>query len=347
MSDHQPRSVVVMGGAGFIGSTFARLLVERGYSRVRVFDKLTYAGNLANLASVQGVTGFSFVQGDICDPSAVAAAIEGFDAIVNFAAETHVDRSLLNPGEFIQTDVHGVFVLLEAVRSQSISRFVHVSTDEVYGAVLAGSSKETDRLAPRNPYSASKAGGEMMVQAYVATHGVPAVISRGSNTYGPFQYPEKLIPLSVTNVLEGVPIPIYGDGRQIRDWLHARDHAAAIELLLRRGVPGEAYNVGGGNERENIAIATTILEELDAPRDLLRHVTDRQGHDRRYSVDSTKIRALGWAPEVSFEQGLRETIYWYRDNREWWAPIKSGDFDAYYRENYGARSTLEPPDALD
>ncbi|HUG13695.1 MAG TPA: dTDP-glucose 4,6-dehydratase [Thermomicrobiales bacterium] len=346
MTRQHIRSVVVTGGAGFIGSTFAKLLVELGYERVRVFDKLTYAGNPENLADLRGTRGFSFVQGDICDPAAVDEAVADFDAIVNFAAETHVDRSLLNPGEFIQTDIHGVFVLLESVRRNGTSRMVHVSTDEVYGAVLSGSSTESDRLDPRNPYSASKAGGEMMARAYHATYGVPVVISRGSNTYGPYQYPEKLIPLAVTNVLEGTPIPIYGDGRQIRDWLHARDHAAGIELLLRLGTPGEAYNIGGGNERENLAIAAAILDELDAPRDMLAHVSDRHGHDRRYSVDSSKIRALGWRPEIAFESGLRDTVRWYRDNRPWWAPIKSGSFAAYYQQNYGGRTRLEPPDAI-
>jgi dTDP-glucose 4,6-dehydratase len=347
VADEPIRSVVVAGGAGFIGSTFARLLVERGYERVRVLDKLTYAGNLANLADLAGAPGYSFVQGDICDPEAVDDAISDFDAIVNFAAETHVDRSLLNPGEFIQTDVYGVFVLLEAMLRNGTRRLVHVSTDEVYGAVMSGSSRENDPLAPRNPYSASKAGGEMMVHAYHATHGIHTVVSRGSNTYGPYQYPEKLIPLAVTNVLEGVPIPIYGDGRQVRDWLHARDHAAGIELLLRRGAPGEIYNIGGGNERENLTVASTILNELDAPRDLLVHVSDRQGHDRRYSVDSSKIRDLGWTPQIDFEAGLRETIRWYRDNRGWWSPIKSGSFAEYYHENYGTRQRLEYPGADD
>lgn len=340
MSSQQVRSVVVTGGAGFIGSTFARVLIERGYERVRVFDKLTYAGNPANLADLQSHPAFSFVQGDICDADAVDAAVSGFDAIVNFAAETHVDRSIMDPGEFIQTDVYGVFTLLEAARRHHTSRFVHVSTDEVYGEVRSGSSTESDALAPRNPYSASKAGGEMMVRAYVSTYGVPALISRGSNTYGPYQYPEKLIPLSVTNVIEGVPIPIYGDGLQVRDWIHARDHAAGIELLLRRGELGEAYNIGGGNERENISVARIILDELDAPAEMLTHVTDRQGHDRRYSIDTSRIRALGWQPEIDFEQGLRETIQWYRDNRSWWEPIKSGEFSGYYRSNYAARERI-------
>jgi len=339
LTDQLIRSVVVTGGAGFIGSTFARLLIERGYERVRVLDKLTYAGNPANIADLHHIPGFSFVQADICNAQQVDAAIAGFDAVVNFAAETHVDRSLLDPGDFIQTDVYGVFVLLEAARGAGIRRFVHVSTDEVYGEVETGSSLETDALAPRNPYSASKAGGEMMVRAYASTYGVPAVISRGSNTYGPNQYPEKLIPLAVTNVLEGQPIPIYGDGRQQRDWIHARDHAAGIEVIMRRGSIGEVYNVGGGNQRENIAVARRILEELDGPPDLLQHVGDRLGHDRRYSVDTKKLRALGWRPEIEFDQGLRDTIHWYREHRDWWEPLKSGEFESYYRANYASRGS--------
>ncbi|HMM42908.1 MAG TPA: dTDP-glucose 4,6-dehydratase [Thermomicrobiales bacterium] len=340
MSQGTVRSVVVTGGAGFIGSTFARLLVERGYERVRVFDKLTYAGNLANIADLASVPGFSFVEGDICDERQVDEAVAGFDAIVNFAAETHVDRSLLDPGGFIRTDVHGVWVLLEAMRRHALARMVHVSTDEVYGVRAEGSFREDDPLNPRNPYSASKAGGEMMVKAYAATYGVPAVISRGSNTYGPYQFPEKFISLATTNILLGEPIPVYGDGRQVRDWIHARDHAAGVEMLLRHGRPGEAYNLGGGNERENIRVAEVILDELDAPRDLLHHVTDRQGHDRRYSLDSSKAHALGWKPEVDFERGLRETIRWYRDNRDWWEPLRSSEFDDYYRANYAARQRL-------
>jgi dTDP-glucose 4,6-dehydratase len=336
----QIRSVVVAGGAGFIGSTFARLLVERGYERVRVFDKLTYAGNPANLADLRNATGFSFVEGDICDPAAVETATAGFDAIVNFAAETHVDRSLLDAGDFVQTDIYGVCVLLEAARRHGTRRVVHVSTDEVYGALQTGAAVETDPLAPRNPYSASKAGGELMARAYVATYGVPVLITRGSNTYGPYQYPEKFVPLSVTNVLDGRVIPLYGDGRQVRDWIHARDHAAGIETILRLGTPGEIYNVGGGNERENIAVARIILDELDAPAELLQHVTDRQGHDRRYALDSSKLRALGWRPEIDFEEGLRATITWYREQRAWWEPLKSGEFDTYYARNYAARAVL-------
>jgi dTDP-glucose 4,6-dehydratase len=341
MTETTIRSVVVTGGAGFIGSTFARLLVERGYEQVRVFDKLTYAGNPANIDDLRSCPGFSFVQGDICNRDDVERACEGFDAIVNFAAETHVDRSLMDPGEFITADVYGVFVLLEVVRERGLKRFVHVSTDEVYGQVSDGSWVETDPLAPRNPYSASKAGGELMLGAYVATHGVPALISRGSNTYGPYQYPEKFLPLAATNVLDGQPIPVYGDGLQVRDWLHADDHAAAIELLLCKGTVGEIYNIAGSNERQNIDIARIILDELDVPEDMLKHITDRKGHDRRYSMDCTKITKLGWAPSVDFESGLRETIRWYRDHREWWEPLKSGEFGEYYRRNYGGRAVVE------
>ena len=340
MPAEQIRRVMVTGGAGFIGSTFARLLLERGYEHVRVFDKLTYAGNPENITDLIGDERFSFVQGDICVREQVDVAADGMDAIVNFAAETHVDRSLLDPGEFIHTDVYGVFVLLESVKEHGLARFVHVSTDEVYGQVSEGSWVEADPLAPRNPYSASKAGGEMMVGAYVATHGVPALITRGSNTYGPYQYPEKFLPLATTNVLEGRPIPVYGDGLQVRDWLHARDHAAGIEMVLRAGNVGEVYNIAGGNERENIEIARTILTELDAPADMLQHVTDRKGHDRRYSMDCSKLQALGWKPEYDFDAGLRETIHWYREHPNWWKPLKSGEFDEYYRKNYASREIV-------
>jgi dTDP-glucose 4,6-dehydratase len=340
MANGNLRSVVVAGGAGFIGSDFAHLLVELGYERVVIFDKLTYAGNPANFADLESSLGFEFIQGDICDPSAVDGVLRGADALVNFAAETHVDRSLLDPGEFIQTDVYGVWVLLEAVRRHRLKRFVHVSTDEVYGHVGDGSSVETDLLRPRNPYSASKAGGEMMVQAFAATYGVPALVTRGSNTYGPRQYPEKLLPLATTNVLEGKPIPVYGDGRQMRDWMHVRDHAEGIELVLREGLVGEVYNIGGGRVTENLTVVDLILNELDAPRDLVSHVTDRQGHDRRYSLDTTKMRKLGWRPRIGFEVGIKETINWYRNNRQWWEPLKSGSYGDYYERNYSARQVL-------
>lgn len=342
MVEIEIRSVLVAGGAGFIGSNFARLLLEKDYERVVVFDKLTYAGNLANLADLEGDSRFAFIRGDICDPQAVVAAAHGIDAIVNFAAETHVDRSLLNAGEFIQTDVYGVYVLLETVRKLGTRRFVHVSTDEVYGHVPEGFSVETDPLAPRNPYSASKAGGELMINAYRESYGLPTIITRGSNTYGPYQYPEKVLPVSITNVLEGKPIQIYGDGLQVRDWLHVRDHAAGIERVLRHGQDGEIYNIGGGNERRNIEIARVILDELDAPEDMLHFVSDRQGHDRRYALDTTKIRQLGWAPQIPLDQGLRETIQWYRERRDWWEPIRaSEEFQRYFEQNYGHREVLK------
>lgn len=336
------RSVLVAGGAGFIGSHFARLLISLGYERVRIYDKLTYAGNPANFEDLIVQPGFSFVQGDICDLDAVLEAADEFDAIVNFAAESHVDRSLMNPGDFIQTDVYGVYVLLEASRKLGVKRFVQVSTDEVYGDVAEGFSKETDPISPRNPYSASKAGGDMMVRSYVETYGLPALITRGSNTYGPYQYPEKVLPISITNVLSGEPIQLYGKGDQVRDWLHAEDHARGIELVLRTGSIGEIYNVGGGNERRNLEVARLILNELDAPDEMIVHVTDREGHDRRYALDTSKIRALGWRPQHGFEEGIRSTVDWYRDHRDWWEEIRNrADYQDYFRRNYAHRQKLD------
>ena len=324
--------LLVTGGCGFIGSHFVRRMVGAG-AEVVVLDKLTYAGNPANLEGVE----HEFVHGDIADPEAVARAGEGCEAVVNFAAETHVDRSILGAAEFIQTDVYGTYVLLEWARSSG-ARLVHVSTDEVYGDLPPGiSSSESDPLAPSSPYAASKAGGDLQVLAYVRTYGVDAVITRGSNTYGPNQYPEKMIPLFTTNALVGEPLPVYGDGRQTRDWLHVEDHCAAIELVLREGAPGEIYNVGGGDERENLEVAHRILGLVGAPESLIRHVDDRPGHDRRYSLDSSKLRSLGWRPQRSFEEGLAETVDWYRTNRDWWEPLKSGEYLEYYRRQYADR----------
>jgi dTDP-glucose 4,6-dehydratase len=323
--------VLVTGGAGFIGSHFVKRLVAAG-DEVVVLDKLTYSGNLANLDGVE----HAFVQGDIADPIAVAGAGEGCAAVVNFAAETHVDRSILAAGDFVRTDVLGTQVLLEWARTGG-ARFVQVSTDEVYGDVPEGhSAKEDDPLQPSSPYSASKAGGDLLLLAYVRTYGIDAVITRGANTYGPFQYPEKLIPLFVTNALEGEPLPVYGDGRQRREWVHAEDHCAAIEVVLREGEPGSIYNVGG-DERENLEITELILELAGADPGLVRHVEDRPGHDRRYSVDSSRIEKLGWKRAISFETGLAETIAWYRARRDWWEPIKSGEYAVYYREQYASR----------
>lgn len=334
------RRVLVTGGAGFIGSNFARYLVERGVPEVWVYDKLTYAGNRKSLSDLESADGFRFIQSDICDPVAVDQAIAGCDAVVNFAAETHVDRSLLEPAGFIQTNVYGTFVLLDAARRHGVRRFVHVSTDEVYGDIPAGFSTEADRLHPRSPYSASKAGAEMMVLAYVETHGLPAVITRGSNTYGPYQYPEKFIPLMITNAMEDHSLPVYGDGLQVRDWIHVRDHCAGIDVALRAGKAGEVYNIGGGNERRNIDVVREILRILDRTDDRIQHVEDRLGHDRRYALATNKLRALGWEPATGFAEGLRETVEWYQARRDWWEPLKGESFAAYYGRNYGGRATL-------
>ena len=324
--------VLVTGGAGFIGSHFVKRLV-RGGDEVVVLDKLTYSGNRANLEGVE----HEFVQGDIADRDAVVRAGAGCEALVNFAAETHVDRSILAAGDFVRTDVVGTHVLLEWVREAGV-RFVQVSTDEVYGDLEPGrSSREDDPLRPSSPYAASKAGGDLLVLAYVRTYGVNASITRGSNTYGPHQYPEKLIPLFVTNALDGEPLPVYGDGRQTRDWLHAEDHCAAIDLVLREGQPGEAYNVGGGEEVENLEITRRILELTGRDESLVRHVADRPGHDRRYSLDSSKVRSLGWSPRRMLADGLAETVAWHRERRDWWEPLKSGEYRAYYERQYAER----------
>ncbi len=324
--------VLVTGGAGFIGSHFVKRLVAAG-DEVVVLDKLTYAGNPANLEGVEHV----LVVGDIADADAVDRAADGCGAIVNFAAETHVDRSILGPQEFVHTDVLGTMTLLEWARAHD-ARFVQVSTDEVYGDLEGGGrARESDALAPSSPYSAAKAGGDLQVLAYVRTYGVQASITRGANTYGPNQYPEKLVPLFVTNALEGLPLPVYGDGKQVREWLHAEDHCAGIDLVLREGAPGEIYNVGG-EDHENLEVTYRILELTGADPSLIRHVEDRAGHDRRYAVDDGKLRALGWAPQHSFgEGGLPETVDWYHDNRAWWEPIKSGAYRAYYEEQYANR----------
>jgi dTDP-glucose 4,6-dehydratase len=324
--------VLVTGGCGFIGSHFVKRLAAAG-AAVAVLDKLTYSGNRTNLEGVE----HEFFHGDIADPEAVSRAGAGCEAVVNFAAETHVDRSILEAGEFIRTDVVGTHVLLEWARATG-ARFVQVSTDEVYGDVPPGvSSHEDDPLRPSSPYAASKAGGDLQVLAYVRTYGVAASITRGSNTYGPFQYPEKVVSLFVTNALDGDSLPVYGDGRQTRDWLHVEDHCAAVELVLRAGEAGEAYNVGAGHELENIEVTRRIVELTGADPSVVRHVTDRPGHDRRYSLDCAKIAALGWRPERTFDDGLAETVAWYRDRRDWWEPLKSGEYRDYYRRQYADR----------
>ena len=325
--------VLVTGGAGFIGSHFARRLAAAG-DEVVVLDKLTYAGNRANLEDVP----HAFVRGDVADPAAVEEAARGCEAIVNFAAESHVDRSILAGADFLRTNVGGVHVLLEQAR-ESGARLVHVSTDEVYGDLPPGRrSREDDPLRPSSPYSAAKAGGDLLVLAFVRTYSVDAVITRGSNTYGPYQYPEKILPLFVTNALDGEPLPLYGDGRQVRDWLYVEDHCAAVELALRAGEPGEVYNVGGGEEVENREITRRVLELTGADPSLVRRVEDRPGHDRRYSLDTAKIEALGWRRRWSLADGLPATVAWYRERRDWWEPIKrSAGYRAYYERQYAAR----------
>jgi dTDP-glucose 4,6-dehydratase len=324
--------VLVTGGAGFIGSHFVKRLVAGG-DDVVVLDKLTYAGNPANLDG----TGVDLIVGDIADREAVARAGVACDAVVNFAAETHVDRSIIGPQEFVHTDVLGTLTLLEWARATG-ARYVQVSTDEVYGDLEGGGrSLENDPLHPSSPYSAAKAGGDLQVLAFVRTYGVNASITRGANTFGPNQYPEKLVPLFVTNALDGEPLPVYGDGKQVREWLHADDHSAAIEVVLHEGAPGGVYNVGG-EDHENLEVTHRILELTGADASLVRHVEDRAGHDRRYALDDTKLRSLGWAPQHSFgEGGLRETVEWYRSNRAWWEPIKSGEYRRYYEEQYAER----------
>jgi dTDP-glucose 4,6-dehydratase len=331
---------IVTGGAGFIGSMFVRLVMaERPDVRVVNLDALTYAGNLKNLASIDGDPRYRFVHGNICDAAAVEEAIgPGVDAIVNFAAESHVDRSILAPEEFLRTDILGTHVLLEAVRKHAIPRFLQVSTDEVYGHVASGESTENDPIAPRSPYAASKAGGDLQAFAYHTTYGTPVVVTRGSNTYGPYQYPEKLIPLFVTNLIDDEQVPVYGDGMQVRDWLHVEDHARCILHVLENGLVGNAYNIGGGNGRTNLEITKHLLEGCGRSFEThVRHVEDRPGHDRRYALDSSKAKALGWSPRRDFESGLRETIAWYRDNEAWWRPIKSGTFTDYYKQQYAGR----------
>jgi len=339
--------LLVTGGAGFIGSCFVRdVLARRDGSRITVIDKLTYAGNRANLAPVEGdpeLAGrFEFIEGDIADPEVVDPHIAEADAVVNFAAESHVDRSILDPEAFIRTGVIGVHVLLEAVRRESDRRgrpvrYLQVSTDEVYGSIPEGHVAETAPLAPRSPYSAAKAAGDLLLQSYVVTHDVDAVITRGSNTYGPYQHPEKLIPLFVTNAIDDLELPLYGDGLQRREWLHVSDHAAAVEYVLRHGVAGEVYNVAGSTELTNREVVAALLEHLGKPWSLVRSVSDRPGHDRRYGIDGSRLHALGWRHQVAFEDGLIATVDWFRDNEAWWRPIRSGDWDAYYERQYGQR----------
>jgi dTDP-glucose 4,6-dehydratase len=335
--------VLVTGGAGFIGSNFVRWAhAAHPDWRLTTLDKLTYAGRIENLRDVADSPRHRFVKGDIADAALAGPLVREAEIVVHFAAETHVDRSIQAAGDFIRTDVLGTFVLLEAARdAPRLRRFIQISTDEVYGSVPAGHSRETDELKPRNPYSASKAGADRLAYSYFATYGVPVIVTRASNNYGPNQFPEKLIPLFITNAIDETPVPLYGDGLNVRDWLHVDDHCRAIDVLVERGVTGEVYNVGGGNELTNLDLTHHILRAVGRPASLITPVADRQGHDRRYALDTTKLRGLGWAPDVPFDRGLDATVEWYRTNEWWWRPIKEQDpaFRAYYEAQYGRRSS--------
>jgi len=330
--------ILVTGGAGFIGSNFVRhVLGNHSGDAVVNLDKLTYAGNLENLRDVEKDPRYRFVRGDICDGALVRDLMDGVDAVVHFAAETHVDRSNAAADEFLRTNANGTFTLLEAARERKVQRFVAIGTDEVYGSIAKGAAREGDALNPSNPYSASKAAADLLARAYWTTHRLPVLITRSSNNFGPYQYPEKVIPLFITNALEDKPLPLYGDGKNVRDWLYVLDNCAAIDLVLRKGKDGEIYNIGGGHEVENVALTRQVLHLLGKPESLITPVTDRPGHDRRYALDSSKMAGLGWKPAHSFASALQATVAWYREHESWWQPIKSGAFRAYYEKQYSAR----------
>ena len=331
------QSILVTGGAGFIGSNFVRYMLNKYFNyRIVVLDSLTYAGNMANLKEFEKNSRFVFLHGDIRDEKIVENAVRNVDVIINFAAETFVDRSIHGASDFILTDVHGTYILLEAAKKYKIERYIQISTDEVYGSIDEGSFTENSTIAPNNPYSASKAGGDMMVRSYFITYGMPVIITRASNNFGPYQFPEKLIPLFVTNAIDNINVPLYGDGSNIRDWLYVIDHCKAIDIVLHRGNEGEVYNIGGGNEMTNLEITKFILSYLGKPETLIQKVQDRLGHDKRYSIDSTKLKSLGWTPETNFEATLRDTIEWYVKHEEWWRELKEKNraFKEFYQKNY-------------
>lgn len=334
------QKLLVTGGAGFIGSNFVRYMLRR-YSdlHITVFDKMTYAGNLDNLADVADNLRYAFVEGDIADRVSVRGALQAhdIDTVVNFAAESHVDRSILEPDAFIQTDVVGVYTLLDESKNHDVERFLQVSTDEVYGSIPEGFFKEGDPFEPNSPYAASKAGGELMVRAYHVTYGMNTVVTRGSNTFGPNQYPEKLLPLFISNAIDDQPLPMYGDGMQVRDWLFVEDHCSGIDMVLHKGVNGEAYNLGGENEKHNIDVIKQMLELLGKPESLIQFVEDRKGHDLRYALDNSKLYDLGWEHSYNFEKALEHTVKWYVENEDWWRKIKTGEYLEYYQRQYGDR----------
>ena len=333
------QQILVTGGCGFIGANFIRFLLQKypDYGIINL-DKLTYAGNPANLSDVAGDPRYRFVKGDICDEATVDPLVAEVDAVVNFAAESHVDRSILGGADFVQTDVYGTYVLLEAARRHGVERFHQISTDEVYGSLVSGAWTEASPLEPRNPYSASKASAELLVRSYHITHGLPTVITRAANNIGPYQYPEKRVPLYVTNAIDDLPLPIYGNGLQVRDHLHVEDHCVAIDLVLHFGAAGEAYNVGGDNDATGLEIARAILQRLDKPESLMHFVGDRAGHDQRYALDCSKIQALGWRPARDLASAMSLTIDWYVENEDWWRQIRdSEDFQTYYQQQYGNR----------
>jgi dTDP-glucose 4,6-dehydratase len=325
----------VTGGAGFIGSNFIRFMINK-YPNYKIinYDKLTYAGNLDNLRDIEKKSNYKFVKGDICDFKKAAQYIKDVDAVINFAAQTHVDRSILNADEFVKTSINGTFALLEASKLHKIKRYIQISTDEVYGSILKGSFSEKSPIAPNSPYSAAKAGADILVKSYWTTYSFPAIITRCSNNYGPYQYPEKVIPLFITNALDDLEVPLYGDGKNVRDWLFVLDHCRAIDIALHKGKDGEIYNIGGGVEMTNIELTKKVLDIVGKPLSLIKRVTDRPGHDRRYSIDCSKISKLGYKPIYSFEKALKETVEWYVNNQAIWRKLKNKDFKKYYAKQY-------------
>ncbi len=336
--------LLITGGAGFIGSNFIRYILANHHDYyVTNLDKLTYAGNLDNLRDIEGHPHYRFIKGDICDTDLVDPLAKETDVVLNFAAETHVDRSIIEPGSFIRTDVNGTYVLLETARRYNHKRYIQISTDEVYGSIESGSFSEESPIHPNSPYSASKASADLIVQSYFTTFKQPVIITRSSNNFGPYQYPEKFIPLFITNAIDDKPLPLYGDGLNIRDWIYVMDNCAAIDLVLHYGIPGEIYNIGGGNERTNLEVARQIIRELGKPEDIIHLVKDRPGHDRRYALDCRKIASLGFKPRHALEKALSETIRWYKETPDWWRKIKSGEFQKYYEKMYTKRDLDATP----